>query len=76
MKRITETSFAVLIAVFIMMGTISVILQGICTVIGNTALSVFLADTVLVYANILAGIAGLLSFLYLMFFGNGFHKEK
>lgn len=75
MKRITETCFAVLIGVFITIGAISVLLQGVCAVVGFGDASALLADTVQRYANILAGIGGLLSFVYLMIFENGFRKE-
>ena len=76
MKRGVETMFAVLVAVFIVMGTASVLLQGVCVLTGSAQLSVFLKGTVQVYANILAGIGGLLSFVYLMAFGKGFGRES
>lgn len=58
--------------VFVVMGTISVLLQGVCVIIGNGAFSVLIADTVLSVASKIAGVCGTITFLYLMIFGKGF----
>ena len=72
MRRIVEDLFMVTLIVFVVMGTISVLLQAACVVIGNGAFSVWIADNVLSVASKIAGICGTLTFLWLMMFGKGF----
>ncbi|HJB08740.1 MAG TPA: hypothetical protein H9716_12900 [Candidatus Enterocloster faecavium] len=72
MKKIVENLFMLTLIIFVVMGTVSVLLQAICVVIGNGAFSVMIADTVLDVASKIAGICGTITFLYLMMFGKGF----
>lgn len=76
MKRIAENLFMLTLLAFVIIGTVSVLLQAVCVIIGNGAFSVLIAGTALDFACKVAGICGTISFLYLMFFGKGFGPLK
>lgn len=65
--KLIKNLFTITLAIFVVVGSISVFIQIFCILTGNFELSIFVRENIQSFVIATSGICGLLSFAYLMF---------
>jgi hypothetical protein len=76
MKKILNEAFTITLAIFIILGIVTVADQAFGIITGNKDLAVYISKTVQKYAITFSGICAVISFIYLMFSEDAFKKVE